>query len=94
MANFKVKKKYLGATIFLKGLGQTTVEAHHGDLLAKHGKSFMLEGIKPAKKLKPLKEKTKKELTEQAKDLEGYSSDMTKDELIELINDTTPKSNG
>ena len=85
----KVKKKYLGATTYIKGLGWLTIEPHHGELLAKHGRTQCIEGAKPAKKLTPLKEQTKKELQDKAKDHPDYNPKLTKEELIDLINDTT-----
>lgn len=87
MANFKVKKKFIGSTVFVQGVGQITIKPEYAEMLAKHGRTELLEGIKPAAKLKPLKELTKKELQEKAKDHPEYSSKLNKEELIDLIND-------
>lgn len=89
MNNLKVKDEAIGVSTYIKGIGMITIHSGSADLLLKHGKYQFLKGVVPPKKLVALSDKSVKELTELAKDLNGYSKKMKKDELIALIRDTS-----
>jgi len=90
MPKIKVKASAIGVSTNTEALGNITIAERHADILAREGKLEFLEGAKPAKKLVPVGEKSFKALREEAKDLPGFHLKLSKEELIALIDDTTP----
>ena len=94
----KVKEEFIGATTFLKNLGQTTIREDHAEILLREGHFDKLEGVQMVEMLKPIKPKVESladksihELRKLAKGLEGYSLKLKKAELIDLIGDDSAK---
>jgi len=84
--NIKVKEEMIGATVWLKGIGHTTIGQRHANLLAQAGRYDLLDGIVAPTALVAIADKKVSELREIAKGLEGYNDKLKKDELIALIN--------
>ena len=81
----RVRPEMIGVRTWTKALGNITVAARHVDILAREGRTDLIEGLKAAKRLVPMTEKTLKELRDQAKDLDGFNLKLKRDELIALI---------
>ena len=82
----RIKQEHKGSSTYSKILGGLVkVEDKHLDLFLKEGRYDLIEGTPHPKKLQPIK--TMGELRKEAKGLEGYSNKLTKQELIDLINE-------
>lgn len=90
----KIKKDKIGQRTNCKTLGGSiTINETHAQIFLHEGRYDLLEPIEEVKELKPLVKKTLTELRTISKGMDGYSKDLNKKQLIELIkNNDLPKS--
>lgn len=82
----KLKKSAIGTKTNTQNLGFITIKEKHLDILIREGRYEFIDGMIAPNKLVALEDKKVSELRELAKDLEGYTNKLTKQELLDLIN--------
>jgi len=81
----KVKDKYIGSTTYSNTLSTVLrIDKTHANLLYNEGRFEMLDGVTD-EVMKPLEDRTAKDLREMAKDMDGFKKNLSKAKLIELI---------